>query len=1445
MLKFTIKGYLFFCTVMLLSTVRLLAFQLIEPPFTQKYNSNPIVSNLTDFDGDGIDDSIDLDDDNDGIPDAIECGEVYCGENIVNGSFEQPTVSNGTWMLFHENNVPGWKTTASDKQIELWKSGFLGAPSADGNQHAELNANQVAALYQELCISGGSKVQWEVKHRGRDGVDVAEVKIGADLTSAEVVETMTDGTGSWGSYSGTYDVPDGQDTTFFIFESKSTSSGSTSSGNLIDDIVITILSEPICTTDFDGDGIPNSLDLDSDNDGIYDVVESGNGHLDSNNDGIIDDADINSGTNGLFNDIETIVDNGVITYTVLDSDSDGEIDALELDSDNDGCFDVVEAGHNDSDNNGLLGTDPVNTDVYGVVTSGSNGYNTPLDGDANDVSDFQETGNNLSIVNQPIKQGNCKGETIIFEVLPQEPDVTSYQWEVNTGSGWTSVIDNSNYSGSNSSQLQITNTPPNFTGHIYRVVLSHLAFLCDPGLVSNEVTLTVYDTPEPTGNSIQQFCDTDKACIADLIVSGTDILWYDAPNGGNLLNTSNILVNNTIYYATQTLNNCESQTRMAVTAEVYETIVALPFTDIPPIEVCDTLESGSDTDGIASFNLRERESLLLNGKNAVDYNFRYFINDTRTNEITGTDVLAFNNTSNTQTIFVRIENVGRIDCYTDVEFEIKVNPKPIINTVVQLTQCDDDLDGKAPFNLTEANQLISINHLNETFIYYTNAADAEVGGTTGRITNNTQSPNPETQFINPIAFSGSSVFARVETSNFCHRVAEVQLLVGASNIPSGFLLEYFECDTEVDDNDDTNGITNFNFSDAEQQIEAMFSNNVQVTFYTSLEDAQAEINAISNISNHRNDYTNNNFPNTQNIYVRVDSEIVNACEGLGHHITLHVKSLPETQSITDYPLCSETNTATFDLGIKDAEAIGTQTKSILVTYHETLIEAQDPIGFPAGLPKTNYLSNSRTIYVRTLFDNNNNGQPDTDECFNTHMTFDLIVEPNPIILQPNPIHICSKQIDTEYDLTLREDQITNNDISIQLEYYDSTNNLINNPKAYLSTQLNNTVIVLATGANGCTKSVFLELKTTIYANINDMPDPIEECEIDNNGFDNFDVRRREADILNGLDLSNFDPLTYYELETDAIDGNSNFIQDPSNFTNTTQDIQTIFVRVTPIDSECYQIVELTLIVNPVPEIDIEDEYVICLNNNNQSIPPQLLTTLPNPPIDTQLDISDYSFQWYNGTEAEAIDNPIDTQIVGATDSSFIPTEAGQYTVIATNRTTGCTIPATTEVTGSYPPENIAVELSSDAFSGNNILNITVVGNGSYEYRLDTTDWQLNPRFENVRGGERIIYARDIYNCNDISTFQIVLDYPKFFTPNGDGVNDIWNIRGIDTQPNAKIYIYDRYGKLLKQLTPKSLGWDGTFNGNPMPTNAYWFTIEYNEPKDNTIRVFKAHFTLKR
>ena len=155
------------------------------------------------------------------------------------------------------------------------------------------------------------------------------------------------------------------------------------------------MSDPIsCNNDIDSDGIPNGLDLDSDNDGIYDVIESGNEALDTNFDGVINGLDSgfsDSDLNGASDATES--------NTLIDSDSDGIIDAFELDSDNDGCSDSEEAGYTDPDTDGILGGSPVTQDSKGKVTSGTDGYTTPQDLNSDSTFDYRDSSYDVGCYN--------------------------------------------------------------------------------------------------------------------------------------------------------------------------------------------------------------------------------------------------------------------------------------------------------------------------------------------------------------------------------------------------------------------------------------------------------------------------------------------------------------------------------------------------------------------------------------------------------------------------------------------------------------------------------------------------------------------------------------------------------------------------------------------------------------------------------------------------------------------------------------------------------------------------------------------------------------------------------------------------------------------------------------------------------------------------------------
>lgn len=150
-----------------------------------------------------------------------------------------------------------------------------------------------------------------------------------------------------------------------------------------------------------------------------------------------------------------------------------------------------------------------------------------------------------------------------------------------------------------------------------------------------------------------------------------------------------------------------------------------------------------------------------------------------------------------------------------------------------------------------------------------------------------------------------------------------------------------------------------------------------------------------------------------------------------------------------------------------------------------------------------------------------------------------------------------------------------------------------------------------------------------------------------------------------------------------------------------------------------------------------------------------------------------------------------------------------------------------------------------------ILNMKDGNDHLYEYALDNGGFQSSKEFYNVSIGEHVAYARNKTSGCSASVPFSVFGFPKYFTPNGDGYNDTWNIPGLKGHQEARIYIYDKSGRLLKQLSPFTEGWDGTWNGKAMPSTDYWFTVEfvndYKAPNDkNGQKVsYKGHFSLKR
>jgi gliding motility-associated-like protein len=267
--------------------------------------------------------------------------------------------------------------------------------------------------------------------------------------------------------------------------------------------------------------------------------------------------------------------------------------------------------------------------------------------------------------------------------------------------------------------------------------------------------------------------------------------------------------------------------------------------------------------------------------------------------------------------------------------------------------------------------------------------------------------------------------------------------------------------------------------------------------------------------------------------------------------------------------------------------------------------------------------------------------------------------------------------------------------------------------------------------------------------------------------------------------------------------------------------------ITPVLSGCSgNPITVRVYVNPLPIVKLTDG-TICVDA--AGTPYQTYT------LNSGLDNTNYDFVWY--FEGVVIPN--------SNDAVYIANAIGTYSVVATNSLTNCisNIESAT-ITATNPATSFTI-IQSEYFSEDATIFINVTGgNGTLLYQLDQGVLQESNVFTGVTGGPHEITVVDTQGCTYLTQDVLVIDYPKYFTPNGDGHNDTWNIIGMD-QSNAKLYIFDRYGKLIKQLSPtqSSNGWDGTLNQEQLPSTDYWFTLDYTE--NGVAKQFKAHFSLNR
>jgi len=406
-----------------------------------------------------------------------------------------------------------------------------------------------------------------------------------------------------------------------------------------------------------------------------------------------------------------------------------------------------------------------------------------------------------------------------------------------------------------------------------------------------------------------------------------------------------------------------------------------------------------------------------------------------------------------------------------------------------------------------------------------------------------------------------------------------------------------------------------------------------------------------------------------------------------------------------------------------------------------------------------------------------------------------------------------------FNLTNANNAITEPGENIEITYYTSLQQAeqngdeIDNPESYES-QANPEIIIV--------KILNTESMCTSYAEltleVSETSLPIQNlkvCATDNNNYATFNLNEVTAQ-LKELNI-NFE-VSFYLNEVDSF-LEENTINNIADFKNTIPTEQTIYARVEN-NGSCEGIVPVNLEVLPLVPIGEDKSITYCLENLPRPI--ELSSGIP------ENELQEYTYLW---EPSEATTATIET------------TEITTHSVTATNKTTGCSATRTIEIT---PSNNADFNVITEDFKTNNTLRITLSeeSKGDYEYSLDNqfSDYQDTPFFQQVTPGIHRVYVRDKNGCGITTKEFVILGVRKFFTPNNDGINDYWNILGKDFKniSSVNVTIFNRFGKFIASFNGNNRGWDGTYNGKPLPSNDYWYAIT---PENG--RVIKGNFTLKR
>ncbi|KAB1067229.1 T9SS type B sorting domain-containing protein [Tamlana haliotis] len=812
-------------------------------------------------------------------------------------------------------------------------------------------------------------------------------------------------------------------------------------------------------------------------------------------------------------------------------------------------------------------------------------------------------------------------------------------------------------------------------------------------------------------------------------------------------------------------------------------VITAPSTNEPnDVIICD-----NDQDGFSIIDLNGKIPEIVSDTSGLDIDFFTSLNDAqnKTNEIPEAERNAFN--TDTQTIFVRIEDiVSSTGCFAIESFEAIVNTLPIFPVISNYQICESSGASVSDFYLHEKDSEILNEQTGKEVFYFEDAAHTIVIPKYNVYQNKSRM---------------QTIYVRVENITDPTCFGETTFILQVSPDPIYNPIEdYLVCDDKSND-----GIHEFNLDEKANEIRAGLTDVLNISFHETRVDAENNSNVLPS------KYTNKD--SNQKIYVRIESDdsLCYVIEEIGITITPAPEvtdALPITNCDIDYD-----GITNFDLTTADFDILDRFETNLIINYFNELsdINHDDGLDNTNEIPNpSNFSSSTKTVYIKVA--------NILTKCFSI-IPVELIVNLPPPTNNIGSYPICDNATKT-FDLNSIDPVIVDDPSTVNIAYYNTFADAENNSNA-LNTTYNyttNSHTIFAKVSNSATGCFYIQ-SFDLIINPNPIahtPPNLMYCDDDFDGVLAFDLSENTTPILGAQDPTQF-KVSYYTTLNDA-ETNTEAL----NLNYSAYDGETIYARIENNTTGCFSTTQFNTIVYPLPIIPIEDTVTLCLDSY-----PLYIDAYTGDPGDTYL--------WSTAVNASANNSTL-------SEIAVTPSQLGSYTVTVTTPN-NCSYTKNFTVIESEQAE--ITFTSTVDFSDPNSISVDINMNriGDYVYILDGGTPQNSNVFENVSFGNHVVTVRDLNGCTDVTQDVFVFDIPKFFTPNNDSYYDTWHIIGADQLPGSLVNIYNRQGKLLKTLHHSSPGWDGTYNGENMPTDDYWFVAKIVQ--NNSENEIKGHFTLKR